>query len=379
MSSQASPGAGSTPWSKLRIMGGPGRYIQGPGALDHLGSILGGLGQKPLVIADRIVWGLLGQRVRDSLAQAGLEPVRAEFGGECCLDEIERISALAREAGVGAIVGLGGGKTIDTAKAVSLAAPVPLIIAPTIASNDAPCSRVIVIYGPAGDLREVRVIPFNPLVVLVDTAVIARAPARFLVSGMGDALSTKFEADQTWASGGINKFEGSPCRTALVLADACYDLVRRHGLGAKEAAERQEVTEDLEAVIEANIYLSGLGFESGGLAAAHGLTRGLSRIEELHGCLHGEEVAFGTLVQLVLEGRSDEFMADLIGFYRQIGLPATLADLGLKRATEEHLRAIAEPSCAASSPLHQMARPVSVDQLVEALRRTEALGREISA
>ena len=54
-------------------------------------------------------------------------------------------------------------------------------------------------------------------------------------------------------------------------------------------------------MIEANTYLSGVGFESGGLAAAHALYNGLTAIPDAHHYYHGEKVAFGTLTQLVLE------------------------------------------------------------------------------
>jgi glycerol dehydrogenase len=359
-----------------KIAGGPGRYVQGIGALDRIGSILKDFGEKPLIVSDDLVWSILGARVSSAIGDAGMEPILAAFAGECSHSEIDRISSRCRDAGGDVVIGLGGGKTIDTAKAVAVNLSLPVIISPTIASNDAPTSRVIVIYNAQGALVEIQRMPFNPNVILVDTGVIANAPVRFLVAGIGDALPTKFEAEQSAATGALNMFEGRPTHTSLVLADTCYRLIRNYGLQAKKAVERHLVTEAVELVVEANIYLSGFGFESGGLAAAHALTRGFSVTEEMHGCLHGEEVAFGLLVQMVLENRNQEFLDDFIRFYRAIGLPCTLADLGLQRPTAEHLQVIAERSCGEGSHMHKMVLAVDERSLIDAILMADALGQE---
>ena len=362
-----------------KITGGPGRYIQGAGALDLLGDVLCDFGRKAVIVSDETVWSLLGDRVVKSLSKHECHHVLARFGGECCLSEIERISNECRRSGCDAVIGLGGGKTLDTAKAVSKDRSLPIIIAPTIASNDAPTSRVIVIYNEKGVLTEVQRMVFNPNVVLVDTGVIAGAPVRFLVAGIGDALPTKFEAEQNHATGSLNMFQGRQTHTSLVLADTCYRLIREYALQAKMAAERNLVTEALELVVEANVYLSGQGFESGGLAAAHALTRGFSATKEMHGALHGEEVAFGLLVQLVLENRNQDFLNDFYKFYRSIGLPFTLADLGLKQPTREHLQDIAERSCGEGSHIHKMAVFVDEKLLIDAIILADALGQELNS
>lgn len=359
-----------------KITGGPGRYIQGAGALDKAGDILKDLGQKPMIISDTVVWTILGDRIEALLAESKVTPIFAEFGGECCHSEIDRLSTLCHESGCDAVIGLGGGKTLDTAKSVSKNHTIPVIIIPTIASNDAPTSRIIVIYNEDGALIGIQRMAFNPNVVLVDTSVIASAPVRFLIAGIGDALPTKFEAEQSYATGALNMFHGRQTHTSLVLADTCYQLIRKHGLLAKMAVEHNLVTESLELVVEANVYLSGQGFESGGLAAAHALTRGFSVTKEMHGALHGEEVAFGLLIQLVLENRSKDFLDDFMNFYRAIGLPCTLSDLGLNNPTDRHLQVIAERTCEDGSHIHKMSMHVDEKSLIDAILMTDALGKE---
>ena len=359
-----------------KILGAPGRYIQGYGVLgQYLARIITDYGDNPLIVSDRIVWSILEHKVTGALDAGGIKGTFVEFGGECSVDEIERIAKIYRESGCNVVLGLGGGKTIDTAKAMTFELPHPIIIAPTIASNDAPTSRNVVIYSEKGELVKVRQIPHNPEVILVDTQVIAQAPARFLAAGMGDALATKFEAEQSQICGELNLFQGRPLHTAMVLADTCYRLIRQYGVLARMAVEANSVTEPVELVVEANIYLSGLGFESGGLSAAHALTRGFSAIEEMHGSLHGEEVAFGVLVQLVLENRSQEFIEDMMGFYRQVGLPCSLGDLGLMEVTDEHLRTIAERTCYVGSHVYKLTAPIDERTLIDAVRMADALGR----
>ena len=172
---------------------------------------------------------------------------------------------------------------------------------PTIASTDAPCSALSVIYSDQGVFERYLFLPANPNMVLVDTAVVSAAPVRLLVAGMGDALATYFEARACEASGATNCVGGRTTLAAMGLARLCYDTLMENGVKAKLAVEQKVCTKAVEHVIEANTYLSGLGFESGGLAGAHAIHNGLTAIPETHKMYHGEKVAFGTLVQLVLE------------------------------------------------------------------------------
>ncbi len=148
------------------------------------------------------------------------------FGGECSDEEISRLVELAKSADLEVIVGVGGGKTLDTAKATAYELKVPVIVAPTIASTDAPCSALAVIYTPDGEFKRYLVLPSNPTVVLVDSHVVAQAPARFLVSGMGDALATYFEARscQIKYAGNMTGRIGS--MTAYALAELCYEALK---------------------------------------------------------------------------------------------------------------------------------------------------------
>ncbi|TCK23431.1 glycerol dehydrogenase [Ancylobacter aquaticus] len=312
----------------FRAFGAPHRYMQGPDALAELKGLAALYGRRPFVVADAVVAELLGDRLRAELDGAG-HATFGLFGGECTAAEIETLASAARAAQADVIIGVGGGKAIDTAKGVRMALGIPIIIVPTIASNDSPTSRLAVLYREDHVLSEVRLMTASPDVVLVDTSIIVQAPVRFFIAGIGDALSKKFEVEQCAAVGGTNFFKGSPTRLALRIADACYGIIRAEGEAAVQAVRNHETTEAVENAIEASILMSGLAFESGGLSIAHSLTRGFSAVPEIARALHGEQVALGLLVQLVAEGRDPAFLNDLRDFYRRIGLPTSLAAFGV--------------------------------------------------
>jgi len=130
------------------------------------------------------------------------------------------------------------------------------------------------------------------------------------MAGIGDALATYYEARACLASDNTTMTGGKSTLGGMALAELCKDTLFRDGLKAKAACERGVSTKALENITEANIYLSGIGFETGGLACTHATHNGLTALEETHKLLHGEKVAFGLVTQLVLEGASDEHLLE---------------------------------------------------------------------
>lgn len=356
----------------------PGRYVQGAGALGLLGEEVARLGKTPLVLADPFVNDNLKPEVTGSLGPVGSYSFEV-FTGECCDEEIDRLRAVCEAGGMDVIVGVGGGKTLDTAKAVAHYAGLPVIIAPTIASTDAPCSALSVIYTPEGAFARYLVLPQNPNVVMVDTSVVVRAPARFLVAGMGDALSTWFEADSCRTKRASNMTGRPGPMTAAALAELCRDTLFEYGEMALAACEQKAVTPALEHVVEANTLLSGIGFESGGLAACHAIHNGLTALEETHPYWHGEKVTIGVLASLFLEDRPRELVEKTYAFCEAVGLPTTLADLGLGEASDEQLMVAAKAACAEGETIYNEPVEVSPEAVLWALKTADAFGRKRKA
>lgn len=349
----------------------PSRYVQGAGALALLPEEARRLGDTALAVVDPMVMPAIGRVATTGSIVIALD----RFGGECSDEEIERVIAHARDIDANVIIGAGGGKALDTAKAAAHMLGVPVAVVPTLASTDAPCSALSVIYTAEGAFKRYLVLPRNPDLVLVDTEVIAAAPVRFLVSGMGDALSTWFEAEDCRASGAGNMTGRPGGMTALGLARMCYDTLLADGADAKRACEAGTVTPAFERIVEANTLLSGLGFESGGLSGAHAIHNGLTVLPETHHFWHGEKVAIGTLALLMLTSRPASVVAEAYDFCEAVGLPTTLADIGLAEVTDDQLRQVAEMACAPGETIHNIKGDVTPVQVLAALKAADAEGR----
>jgi glycerol dehydrogenase len=160
----------------------------------------------------------------------------------------------------------------------------------------------------------------------------------------------------------------------MAMAKLCNDLLLTYGLDAKKAVEAKEPNEALENVLEASILLSGVGFESGGLAAAHAINDGFAYVEQAHGAMHGEKVAFGLLAQLVLEKVSDEEFDRILDFSIAMGLPVCFADLGITDVKEAELRKVAEAACVKTQSTKNLPFEVTEEDVYQALLMADKRG-----
>jgi glycerol dehydrogenase len=392
----------------LKVLLAPLRYVQGPNALLQMGEQLQVIGLKnPLILASPSGRAAVGETITQGLDSKGIKYAFAEFGGECTWKEIERVKNVCLEGGHDAIISCGGGKTLDTGRsaaagtAVNVAkvppetmeqfgAGVACINVPTVAATDASTSSVSVVYTEKGVTEAYIVFPTNPAMVFVDTQIIAKSPVRLLVSGMGDALATYFEAD-------ISRRTATPCvltgcqstRAAQAIARLCYDILMDYGVQAKKEAEAGVPGPGLEAVVEANILLSGLGFESGGLGGAHAVGHAFTHIQEHFEVpqYHGERVGFGTLTQLIMEEQEPEFLDEIFGFCKSVGLPTTFEEMTMKKVSEEALETVANDASKdvliasmprASAAPNEEGRFYDQVEILNALKATDAYGRAFS-
>lgn len=353
----------------------PRRYMQGAGALAEAGTLVQPLGEHAFVLYDRAVADLWARELRPALAAACLGVSGAEFAGECTQKEIDRVRTAARVTQADSIVGFGGGKAMDTARAVADDLGAALVAIPTLASTNAPTSSLAAIHTDDRSFDYYRVCRHTPDLVLVDTQVIADAPIRPFIAGIGNALATWFEARATAESYGTTLAGGWQTVAASALARACWDTLRLYGVEAISAVRAHRVTDAVEKVVEANTLLSGLGFENGGLAAAHAIHHGLDALPETHGVWHGEKVAFGVLVQLELEKPPMQERRGVLDFCVAVGLPVCFADLGVPDVTPAQIATVAERALAEGETIYNEPCALSPETVIAALRAVDARGR----
>lgn len=214
---------------------------------------------------------------------------------------------------------------------------------------------------------------------LIDTQLVANAPVQFLVAGIGDALATWIEARASAKAAATTMAGGLATQAGTALAELSWRIIHENALSALDAVRDGIVTPALESLVEANTLLSGLGFESGGLAAAHAIHNGLTAAPQTHGLTHGQKVNIGSLTQLVLEGAPRAEIEDFVEFTTRVGLPNTLTEIGLSPDDTRALEAVAAAATVESETIHSMPFPVTADDVVAALTSIERLSRSIRA
>lgn len=350
-----------------RIFTSPAKYVQGKNVIQNIGEYVKDLGEQTIVIADETVWDIAGNELVNQLKHKNLKAEKVIFNGEASKTEIQRITDIAKNANATVVIGVGGGKTLDTAKAVSDELNGYTVIVPTTASTDAPTSALSVVYSDDGVFEGYRFYNKNPDLVVVDTKIIAGAPPRFLASGIADALATWVEARSVILAGGNTMAGGKTTIAGQAIAEKCEETLFKYANLAYESVKVKSVTPALESVVEANTLLSGLGFESGGLGAAHAIHNGFTALHgDIHNMTHGEKVAFGTLVQLALEKRDLREIERYIALYTSLDLPVTLEDIKLKDATRDDIMKVAQAATTEGETIHQ-AFKVTADDVADAI------------
>ena len=355
-----------------KIFYAPAKYIQGPGVFDRLGELLTGRYASCFALLDPAIEDML----RGKLAKAFDRNVfpgcpalaAAPARGECCDEEIERVAATARAAGADVVVAAGGGKTVDIGKAAAARIKAASVIVPTIAASDAPTSSIAIMYTADHVYKGAVRFPDNPYMILVDTEIIAHAPPRFLAAGMGDALATKIEAERCMQAGGANLHGFTGTASALQLARFAYDVILENGVAAMRDVAAHTVTPALEAVVEANILMSGVGWENCGLAVPHAFHGALTGIPRFDKAMHGERVALGVLIQAHYEGDNAEYER-LRDFFRRVGLPVSFRDISdADTITAEELAAVMSFISRPVSYAHNLPGGLDPERLLATMR-----------
>ncbi|MBH8566482.1 iron-containing alcohol dehydrogenase family protein [Nostoc sp. CENA67] len=349
----------------------PAKVIRGCGVLQEAAAEIARLGSRPLVVAGRTL-ATVQKSLQPILKEQQLQIAQADYGADCCEATLKSLKKAAKEHKADVIIGVGGGKAMDTAKLVAHQLELPVVTIPTSAATCAAWSALSNVYSPEGAFLYDVALSRCPDLLILDYDLIKTAPQRTLVAGIGDAIAKWYEASVS---------SGHSQQTLIISAVQQARVLRDILLQKSTAALEQPGSEVWQEVVDANVLLAGVIGGLGGAqcrtVAAHAVHNGLTHICG-HTSIHGEKVAYGILVQLRLEEmiQGNQLAAtarqQLLKFYAEIGLPQKLADLGLGNITLSELQTAAEIALNPNSDIHRLPFKVALEQLMAAMVSTTA-------
>lgn len=350
----------------------PQEYISEVGAYDRLPSALNARFIKKVLFLHGTKSLEKAEKYLPDLPAHGFHVIDITFNGECSNNEIDRVIQLLKNENADAIIGLGGGKVMDTAKAAAYKAGcVPVILLPTMASNCAAWSCLSVMYKDNGECIGHEIFPSQTSLVLVEPRVILDSPIDYFIAGVADTIAKWYESDlqlqQAERSGIALYFSREAARQ-------CLEIPLQHAEKAIQDMREGKLSDDWIQVMETNIMASGLvggfGDEYARATAAHAIHDALTIRKETHHLLHGIKVAYGIMVELVIEEKFDE-MKRLLPFYRALNLPVSLEDLSLGNITRQEIREIAVSALKPTSLIHKYPIQCTVDRVYDAIIELE--------
>lgn len=306
------------------------------------------------------------------LSKSGIAVVDVSSNGECSNSEIRRVMRIMKEERVDGIIGLGGGKVLDTAKAAGYkAGSYPIILLPTMASNCAAWSPLSVLYTDSGASIGHEIYPHSSSLVLVEPRVILDSPLDYFIAGVADTLAKWYESDFLLTHTTENRLA---LRFSREAARLCRDIPLKYAKKAIDDMRNGKLSDEWINVMETNIMASGLvggfGDEYGRATAAHSVHDAITARPETHHFLHGIKVAYGIMVQLVIEQKWDE-MKRLLPFYKSFNLPISLADLNLASLSQKELQVIADETVRPKALIHLHPLNISAQDVVNAILKLE--------
>lgn len=369
MTNQATITSNTTNYAPLSIA--PARVLRGENCLRNSGNEIAKLGNRPLVVAGKQTLQLIQPHLQPVIDTQQLVAESASYSPDCAESSLIRLQEIVTKHQANLIIGVGGGKALDTAKLLADQCALPIVTIPTSGATCAGWTALSNIYSEAGAFQYDVTLNRCPDLLILDYGLVRTAPQRTLVAGIGDAIAKWYEASVS---------SGKSTATLLVSAVQQARILRDILFQKSAKALEDDRSDEWREVVDATVLLAGVIGGVGGAdcrtVAAHAVHNGLTHLLEAHDALHGEKVAYGILVQLRLEemiqGSQLAIAArkQLLQFYEAIGLPKTLEDLGLVDVSLAQLRHAAAIATAPKSDIHRLPFTVSSEQLVAAMVST---------
>ena len=366
--SEKLPTSSNVPFLSLEIA--PKKVIRGSDILQQAVVHISNLGVRPLLVSGKSSFSKVEPYIEPLLKASSLHTARGKYTPDCSESSLKALHRKAKEHKADVIIGVGGGKALDTAKLLAHQLKLPVVTIPTSAATCAAWTALSNVYSDEGAF--LYDVPLNncPDLLLLDYELIKTAPQHTLVAGIGDAIAKWYEAS---VSSGQSE-------ETMVIAAVQQARVLRDILFQKSVeALKNPGSPVWKQVVDATVLLAGVIGGIGGAqcrtVAAHAVHNGLT-----HLCagksIHGEKVAYGILVQLRLEEmlQGNQLAASarqqLLKFYQDIGLPQNLNHLNLENITLAQLQNAVEITLQEKSDIHRLPFTVSPEQLMAAMVST---------
>ena len=343
-------------------------YSIGDKIYEKIGPVCESYGKKVLVIGGRKALAAAYDKIAAYVAQTNLEIIGTEIYGEnCTYATVERLRALPLYQEADMVFGVGGGKALDTVKCLCIPDDKPVFSFPTIASNCAATTSVSILYNEDGTFLKPHFFIRPVMHAFIDTQIIAQAPSQYMWAGIGDTYAKYYEAMISSRDERLEHFTA----VGVAVSQMCRDPLLLYSAQALEDHKRGLCTYAVEQVVLAIVVTAGIAsifltkdytpdYNSG---LAHAIFYALTAypvIEERH--LHGEVVAFGILIALLVDGQKEEF-EKIYELNKSIGLPTRLSDIEITPAQwEECLDRIPTMSDVAHYP-YKVTRPMLEDAM----------------
>jgi len=348
----------------------PAQVIRGSGVLAQSAALFTRLGRRPLLIGGKTSLAAALPFLTESLRE--LDTATATYIQDCSEQALADLTQAAKTHQADCIIGIGGGKSLDAAKLLAHQQNLPIITVPTSAATCAGWTALSNVYSQEGAFLYDVGLPQCPTAIVLDYDLVATAPKRTLIAGIGDAIAKWYEASVSSGDSSHTLIIGA-VQQARVLRDI---LFQKSALALKNPGG-----DDWREVVDAAVLMAGVIGGMGGAqcrtVAAHAVHNGLTHVAA-HGTLHGEKVAYGILVQLRLEEMAQKnalaatARQQLLKFYAKLGLPTSLADMGMDQLSIAQLQQAATVACRPGSDIHHLPFPVQVDQVMAAMVSTTA-------
>ncbi|QNP31317.1 iron-containing alcohol dehydrogenase family protein [Cylindrospermopsis curvispora] len=358
--------------SFLTLSVAPAKVIRGAGVLESAISEISTLGNRPLIVTGKHTLSIYQESLQVIFQKTDLDTFATSYSPDCCEVSLKALRKAVKEHRADVIIGLGGGKSIDTAKLLGHQLQLPVVTIPTSAATCAAWTALSNVYSESGAFLYDVPLCRSPDLLILDYDLIKTAPRETLVAGIGDGIAKWYEASVS--SGNM---QDTLIIAAVQQARVLRDILLQKSAAALDSPGSQIWQEVVDCAVMLAGVIGGLGGARCRTVAAHAVHNGLTHICG-HGSIHGEKVAYGILVQLRLEEMlqgnqlAETARQQLLKFYTEIGLPQKLADLGLGNISLTQLQTAAEIALAPNSDIHRLPFSVSSEQLMAAMISTTA-------